>query len=84
MQSFLGKINFVRRFIYDFEKKFIPLQDLVKKYISFKWNKQQGFSFTKIKSAIADAPFLQSLDFNKDFTLYTFSSDTTFATMLTQ
>jgi len=60
MQSFLGKINFVRRFIYDFVETIKPLQDLVKKDILFKWNKQQEFSFTKIKRSIVDAPFLQS------------------------
>lgn len=56
----------------------------MKKYIPFKWDKQQGCSFTKIKSAIDDAPFLQSTNFNKDFILYTFSSGTDFAAVLMQ
>jgi len=39
MQSFLGKIKFVRRFIYDFVETVKPIQDSVKKYIPLKWNK---------------------------------------------
>ena len=36
MQSFLGKINFVRRFIFDFIEIVNPLQDMIKKYFNFK------------------------------------------------
>lgn len=84
MQSFLGKINFVKRFISNFAETVKPLQELVNKYIPFKWDKQQGCSFTKIKGAIVDAPFLQILNFNKDFSLCTFASDTTFIVVLMQ
>ena len=37
MQSFLGKINFVRRFIPNFAQVVKPLQFLVKKDVPFKW-----------------------------------------------
>ena len=36
MQSFLGKINFFRRFVPDFAQNVIPLQDIIKKYVVFK------------------------------------------------
>lgn len=38
MQSFLGKINFVRKFILDFEQIVKPLQNMIKKDVLFKWN----------------------------------------------
>ena len=41
MQSFLGKINFVRRFISDFAEIVYPLQEMIKKDYNFKWTKER-------------------------------------------
>ena len=41
-------------------------------------------SFNDIKESIAHAPSLRSPDFEKDFILYTFSSDNSLPTVLTQ
>ena len=41
MQSFLGKINFVRRFVPNFSQVVKPMQFLVKKDVPFKWSKEQ-------------------------------------------
>ena len=49
MQSFLGKINFVRRFIYDFTEIVKPLQEMIKKDSNFKWKKERKDAFDKIK-----------------------------------
>ena len=38
IQSFLGKINFVRKFVPNFAQIVKPLQFLVKKDVSFKWS----------------------------------------------
>ena len=38
MQSFLGKINFVHRFVPNFAQVVEPLQFLVKKDVPFKWS----------------------------------------------
>ena len=48
MQSFLGKINFVRRFICDFTKIVKPLQDMIKKDFIFKWTKERREAFDMI------------------------------------
>ena len=45
MQSFLGKINFVRRFIYDFTEIVKPPQEMIKKYFNFKWRKERREEF---------------------------------------
>jgi hypothetical protein len=58
MQSFLGKINFVRRFIFDFAEIIKPLQEMIKKYSIFKWSKERKEAFEKIKEAIVEAPTL--------------------------
>ena len=49
MQSFLGKINFVRRFISDFAEIVKPLQEMIKKDFNFKWTKEIREAFDKIK-----------------------------------
>ena len=84
MQSFLGKINFVRRFISDFTEIVKPLQEMINKYFNFKWTKERREAFEKIKESIADAPTLRSPNFEKEFILYTFASNHSIATVLTQ
>ena len=37
MQSFMGTINFVRRFVPDFAQMVKPLQQMVKQSVQFKW-----------------------------------------------
>ena len=41
MQSFLGKINFVKRFVPDFSQIILPLQSMIKKNSIFKWGKEE-------------------------------------------
>jgi hypothetical protein len=38
MQSFLGRINFVRRFVPIFSEIVKPMQDMIKKNVEFKWD----------------------------------------------
>jgi hypothetical protein len=40
--------------------------------------------FDSIKKSIVEAPSLMSPDFSQDFTLYTFASNRSYATVLTQ
>ena len=51
MQSFLGKINFVRKFIFDFVKIVKPLQEMIKKDSNFKWTKERKEAFDIIKKS---------------------------------
>ena len=84
MQSFMGTINFVRRFVPDFAQIVKPLQQMVKQSAQFKWIDIEKNTFSKIKTVVAHAPSLKSPDFDKDFILYTFASDDSLAAMLTQ
>ena len=84
MQSFLGKINFVRRFISNFAEIVKPLQEMIKKDSNFKWSKERKEAFDKIKEAIAEAPTLRSPKFDNEFILYMFSSDHSIVAALTQ
>ena len=84
MQSFLGKINFVSRFIPGFTEIVRPLQKMIRKDAEFKWNIDEKQSFHDILKAIAEAPTLTSPDFSKPFILYTFASDSSYAAVLIQ
>jgi hypothetical protein len=84
MQSFLGKINFVRHFVPSFSEMVRPLQNMIKKDVVFKWGSQENQAFHAIRQAITEAPSLMSPDFSKDFTLYTFASDRSYVAVLTQ
>ena len=84
MQSFLGKINFVKRFVPTFSELVRPMQNMIKNVATFKWNELDKDSFIKIKKLIVESPALLSPDFNKEFYLYTFASDLSYAGVLTQ
>jgi len=49
MQSFLGKINFLRKFISDYEKRLKPMQDMIKKDVVYNWGKREKNAFIHIK-----------------------------------
>ena len=75
MQSFLDKINFVRRFVPSFFEMVRSLQNLIKNYVQCRWGPQEIQDFDSIRKAIVEAPSLMSPDFSQDLTLYTFTSD---------
>ena len=84
MQSFMGTINFVRRFVLDFAQTVKPLQQMVKKNAQFKWTESEKNAFIQIKTVVAHAPSLKIPNFDKDFILYTFASKDSLAAVLTQ
>jgi ribonuclease HI len=84
MQSFFGKVNFLRRFIPDFAQVAKPLNQLMKKDIRFKWDPPTRQAFESIKQSIAFAPLLVSPDPSKDFVMYTNSSEETISAILLQ
>ena len=57
---------------------------MVKQSVQFKWTDVEKNAFSKINTSIAYAPYLKSPNFEKDFILYTFASDDSLATVLTQ
>lgn len=84
MQSFLGKIKFLRKFISDYAEIFKPIQNIIKKDVIHSWGKKEKYAFTRIKKAIAETLALYSPDFKKDFLLYTFASNNWLVVILTQ
>jgi ribonuclease HI len=75
LESFLGTINFYRRFIKDFSAIARPLHDLRKKDAIWKWEGKQEIAFQKLKSVMLSAPVLRNPDPTKPFVLETDASE---------
>ena len=84
MQSFMGTINFVQRFVPYFAQIVKPLQQMVKQSVQFKWTDVEKNAFSKIKTSISHAPLLKIPNFEKYFILYTFASDDSVAAVIMQ
>ena len=74
IQSFLGKINFVRRFIPNFSELVKHITIMLKKDAEIKWNDEARNSFEYIKKAIMGVPTLISPDYTKGFYIFSFAS----------
>jgi hypothetical protein len=84
VQAFLGKINFLRRFVSNFAELVKHITTMLKKGNEVKWTVEPRESFVQIKKALTEAPVLISPDFSKDFLIFSFASFDTVATVLLQ
>jgi ribonuclease HI len=84
IQSFLGTINFVRRFIVNFAELTKHITAMLRKDSEVKWTEAARHSFNAIKEAITTAPVLISPDFSKVFYIFSFASNDTIAAVLLQ
>ena len=58
VQSFIGKINFLRWFIPNFAETIKQITTMLKKDQEVKWTNEANNSFEKIKMALTEAPIL--------------------------
>jgi hypothetical protein len=58
LQSFLGLAGFYRRFVRDFSTIAVPLNDLMKKGVSFLWGVAQDQAFHTLIDKLTHAPLL--------------------------
>jgi len=86
LQSLIGKINFIRRFISNLSCKiraFSPLLKL-KADQEFVWGKEQQLALDEIKNYLANPPVLVSPQHGKPFRLYLSTDDTVIGLALIQ
>ena len=57
---------------------------MLRKYHEIKWTPDVKTTFKDIKKALTEAPVLASLDFNKDFLIFSYASDHIVARVLLQ
>src|SRR5215813_8420998 len=84
VQSFVGFINFYRRFIKDFSHHARPLFDLTKKDVTWHWGEAEQDSFLKLKELITSAPVLIFPEDLQPFRVEADSSDFATGAVLSQ
>lgn len=84
VQSFLGKVNIIRRFISDFVGMVRPIMLMLKREIHFKWTPKEKEGFEKIKDAISLALVLSNRNMSRDLIMNVFSNNYSIVMVLTQ
>ena len=84
VQSFLGFINFYRRFIQDFSHHARPLFNLTKNNVKWLWSQEEQLAFDTLKSLVTLAPILTSPDNSRPFRIEADSSDFATGAVLSQ
>jgi hypothetical protein len=86
LQSLLGQINFVRRFISKLSQKVLPFSPLlrIKKDQKFVWGDKQQKAFDEIKQYMKEPPVLVPPQLNKPFKLYMATDTQTIGSTLIQ
>jgi hypothetical protein len=82
IQSFLGKIHYLRRFISNFVELVKFITSMIRKGNEVKWTFEARNSFDQIKKALTEAPFLIRPNYSKEFLIFSFSSHDTLAAFL--
>ncbi|CAL8465899.1 g5435 [Coccomyxa elongata] len=62
VRAFLGLAGFYRRFIHHFTNIALPLHDLTRKDVAFKWEARHESAFQQLKRALCEAPVLAIAD----------------------
>ena len=86
LQKFLGKVNYLRRFIFNLSGKidsFTPILRL-KDEAEFTWGAEQQESFEKIKDYLSSPPVLKAPNRGVPFRLYVAAEDKISGVVLTQ
>ena len=82
VHAFLGKINFLRRFVSNFAEMVKHITTMLRKGNEVKWTTEPMEYFVQIKRALTEAPVLISPDYSKDFLIFSFASCDTVAVVL--
>ena len=75
LRSFLGLVNYYRRFIKGYSTIAAPLTDLLKKAIKWEWTVDRQQAFDTLKRAIMEEPVLALPDHTQPFEVHTDASD---------
>ena len=75
LRSFLGLVNYYRRFIKGYSARAAPLTDLLKKSKAWTWDERCQQAFEDLKKAITEEPVLALPDHTKVFEVHTNASD---------
>ncbi|GJP43022.1 hypothetical protein CLOM_g2528 [Closterium sp. NIES-68] len=84
LQSFLGFVNYVRRFIPNMAGITGPLTDLLRKGTLFEWGERQQTAFDELRNFLTSPPVLRIADTSRPFEVLTDASDFAIGAILLQ
>ncbi|CAI7788414.1 unnamed protein product, partial [Closterium sp. NIES-54] len=84
LQSFLGFVNYVRRFVLDMARLTAPLPDLLRKGVAFAWGEKEHAAFSTLKNVLCSPPVLRIADPHRPFEVVTDASDIAIGAVLLQ
>jgi hypothetical protein len=84
VQSFLGFVNFYRRFIKDFSHHARPLFNLTRKEQKWNWDSAEASAFRKLKELVTSTPVLVTPADDQPFRIEADSSDFATGAVLSQ
>ncbi|CAI7852902.1 unnamed protein product [Closterium sp. NIES-53] len=84
LQSFLGFVNYVRRFVPNMAGVTKPLTDLLHKDTHFQWGGREQSAFDTLKSILSSPPVLRLADPSRPFEIITDASDFAVGAVLLQ
>ena len=84
LRSFLGFLNYYRRFIPGFSKEALPLNELLRKTAKWEWTPERQEAFERLKSILLDDVFLAHPDQDRPFLLETDASGFAWGAVLSQ
>jgi hypothetical protein len=84
IQSFIGRINFLRCFVPNFVEIIRPITNMLKNDVVIKWSLEEKSTFQRIKQALVEAPVLVSPDYAKEFFIFSFAFEETIVAVLLQ
>ncbi|CAI7855723.1 unnamed protein product [Closterium sp. NIES-54] len=84
LQSFLGFVNYVRRFVPDMAKLTAPLTALLRKGFVYTWGEKEQAAFSALQKILCSPPVLHIADPHRPFELVTDASDITRGAVLLQ
>ena len=75
LRSFLGLVNYYRRFIKGYSARAAPLTDLLKKSKAWTWDEKCQQAFEDLKKALTEEPMLALPDHTRVFKVHTDASN---------
>lgn len=84
VRSYLGFINYYRGFIKDCAQHALPLTELTRKNVKFRWTEECQQAMDYLSSQVITPPILKPPDFDKEFMLRTDASNSSMGGVLSQ
>ncbi|KAK9681297.1 RNase H-like domain found in reverse transcriptase [Popillia japonica] len=84
LRSFLGLLNYYKKFIPKYSSRTVPLNKLLCKGVRWSWTNTEEEAFQELKNAFADTLLLYHPQFDKEFILRCDASHTVVAAELVQ